>query len=79
MALRDPLVTEAQNALLDHLTEDAVGQVVGGGTENPYLSSGRRGGTAPQEPRHEHGPPGPRARIPAAARPDAPDVPALPC
>jgi hypothetical protein len=71
MALRDPLVTEAQNALLEHLAEDAVGQVVGGGERSPH------DGTALHEPRREHGPPAPRAPAPAPAA--RPDVPALLC
>lgn len=79
MALRDPLVAEAQNALLEHLTEDAVGQVVGGGQDNPYLSARRHSGTAPQEPRHEHGPPVPSGPASPCDGPDAPDRPALPC
>ncbi|WP_405479489.1 hypothetical protein [Streptomyces sp. NBC_00009] len=69
MALRDPLVSEAQDALLEHLTEDAVGQVVGNG-------DGVRTTARPSVcPRHEHGPPGPRTPAPTAR----PDVPSLPC
>ncbi|MFE6756680.1 hypothetical protein ACFVDQ_24235 [Streptomyces sp. NPDC057684] len=76
MALRDPLVAEAQRALLEHLTEDAVGQVVGSGDGSPYFSPRQHGGTAPQEPRHEHGPPEPAS---PCDLPDEPDRPALPC
>ncbi|RFC73217.1 hypothetical protein [Streptomyces sp. AcE210] len=79
MALRDPLVAEAQRALLEHLTEDAVGQVVGSGDGNPYFSPGQHTGTAPQEPRHEHGPPGPSGQASPCDGPDAPDRTALPC
>ncbi|MGW6144602.1 hypothetical protein [Streptomyces sp. NPDC055140] len=79
MALRDPLVAEAQHALLEHLTEDAVGQVVGGGGENPYFSARRHNGTSPQEPRHEHGPPAPSESASPCDLPDDPDRPALPC
>ncbi|MFD3561783.1 hypothetical protein ACFWVU_19170 [Streptomyces sp. NPDC058686] len=79
MALRDPLVTQAQNALLDHLTEDAVGQVVGSGQDSPYFSARQHGGTAPQEPRHEHGPPAPLDPASPCDGPEAPDRPALPC
>lgn len=79
MALRDPLVAAAQNALLEHLTEDAVGQVVGGGDGNPYFSPRRHVGTAPQEPRHEHGPPEPPEPASPCDLSDEPDRPALPC
>ncbi|MFA3837224.1 hypothetical protein [Streptomyces aureus] len=79
MALRDPLVAEAQHALLEHLSEYAVGQVVGGGQDNPYLGAGRHSGTAPQEPRHEHGPPVPSGPASPCDESDAPGRPALPC
>ncbi|WP_406105182.1 hypothetical protein OG698_23350 [Streptomyces sp. NBC_01003] len=80
MALRDPLVAEAQRALLEHLTEDAVGQIGdGGGQDNPYLSVRRHSGTAPQEPRHEHGPPVPSGPASPCDGSDARDRPALPC
>ncbi|MFF2504143.1 hypothetical protein ACFVTY_12320 [Streptomyces sp. NPDC058067] len=76
MALRDPLLSEAQDALLEHLTEDAVGQVVSGGQDSPYFSERQHGGTAPHEPRHEHGPPAPAA---PCDLPEEPDRPAVPC
>ncbi|WP_432167348.1 hypothetical protein [Streptomyces sp. bgisy031] len=79
MALRDPLVAEAQHALLEHLSEDAVGQVVGGGDGSPYFSPRQHGGTAPQEPRHEHGPPAPPEPASSRDLPDEADRPALPC
>ncbi|MEU5057094.1 hypothetical protein ACWCOW_29490 [Streptomyces sp. NPDC001939] len=80
MALRDPLVTEAQHALLQHLTEDAVGQIGdGGGQDNPYLSARRHSGTAPQEPRHEHGPPVPSGPATLCDGSDAPDRHVVPC
>jgi len=61
--------------LLEHLTEYAVGQVVGGGDDSPYFSARQHGGAATQEPRHEHGPPGPAEPTSACARPDVSDLP----
>ncbi|MGW6398749.1 hypothetical protein [Streptomyces sp. NPDC055134] len=79
MALRDPLVAAAQNALLEHLTEDAVGQVVAGGEGSPHFGAEQHGGTALQEPWHEHGPPVLCDPLSPCDGPDAPDRPALPC
>ncbi|MEU6662452.1 hypothetical protein [Streptomyces sp. NPDC046821] len=75
MALRDPLVAEAQQALLEHLTEDAVGQVVGSGETSPHFGVRQRGGTASHEPRHEHGPPAPLSPSDLSGEPDRPAVP----